>query len=141
MVGRDTMSHSSDCPFCDVPAARVLHTSPGGHGRALRDAYPVTEGHTLVVPTRHVASLFELGPEERADVWALVGEVREALAASHGPDGFTIGVNDGEAAGQTVSHAHVHVIPRYAGDVADPRGGIRWVVPARAKYWGDGDEG
>ncbi len=58
-----------------------------------------------------------------------------ALAASHGPDGFNIGVNDGEAAGQTVGHAHIHVIPRYAGDVPDPRGGIRWVIPDRAPYW------
>ncbi len=136
MVGRDIMSHPTECPFCGLPASRVLHAS--AHGRALRDAWPVSDGHTLVVPHRHVASLFDLAPEERADLWALVGEVREALAASHGPDGFNLGVNDGEAAGQTVAHAHIHVIPRYAGDVADPRGGIRWVIPERARYWGDG---
>lgn len=121
------------CPFCDLPAARILHTSP--RARALRDGYPVSEGHTLVVPARHVASLWDLAPEERAELWALVDEVREALMASHGPDGFNIGVNEGEAAGQTVAHAHIHVIPRYAGDVEDPRGGIRWVVPERARYW------
>ena len=126
------------CPFCDLPASRVLHTS--AHARAFRDSYPLSEGHTLVVPARHVASLYDLAPEERAELWALVDEVREALMASHGPDGFNIGVNDGEAAGQTVSHAHVHVIPRYAGDVEDPRGGIRWVVPERARYW-EGGEG
>ena len=123
------------CPFCDLPAARVLHTSR--HARALRDAYPVSDGHTLVVPARHVASLWGLDPDERADVWALVDVVRDALAASHGPDGFNVGVNAGEAAGQTVGHAHVHVIPRYAGDVADPRGGIRWVVAEKAPYWED----
>jgi diadenosine tetraphosphate (Ap4A) HIT family hydrolase len=127
------MSHSADCPFCSLPASRVLHTSP--HGRAFRDAYPVSDGHTLVVPHRHVGSLFDLLPAERADLWLLADEVRQALAASHGPDGFNIGVNDGEAAGQTVGHAHIHVIPRYAGDVADPRGGIRWVIPDRAPYW------
>ena len=130
------MSAPAPCPFCALPAARVLHTSP--HGRAFRDAYPVSDGHTLVVPTRHVTTLWELSAEERADLWALVDEVREALTASHGPDGFNIGINDGAAAGQTVPHAHVHVIPRYAGDVEDPRGGIRWVVPERAKYWADG---
>ncbi len=98
----------------------------------------MTEGHTLVVPERHVASLFDLDAEERADVWRLVDEVRAALLESHGPDGFNVGVNDGAAAGQTVWHAHVHVIPRYAGDVPDPRGGIRWVVPETASYWEEG---
>jgi diadenosine tetraphosphate (Ap4A) HIT family hydrolase len=88
-----------------------------------------------VVPVRHVVSIFDLQPDELADVWRLVGEVRAALAASHTPDGFTIGVNDGEAAGQTVGHAHVHVIPRRRGDVPDPRGGVRWVIPDRAPYW------
>jgi diadenosine tetraphosphate (Ap4A) HIT family hydrolase len=121
------------CPFCHLAPDRVSHSS--AHAHAFADAYPVTEGHTLVVPTRHVASLFDLPPDEGADVWRLVREVREALAASHDPDGFNIGVNDGEAAGQTVGHAHVHVIPRYAGDVGDPRGGIRWVIPDRAPYW------
>lgn len=126
-------AHSSDCPFCALPAARVLHT--GSHGRAFRDAYPVSDGHTLVAPHRHVASLYDLRPEERAGLWGMVDEVRQALVASHAPDGFNIGVNDGEAAGQTVGHAHIHVIPRYAGDVPDPRGGIRWVIPERARYW------
>jgi diadenosine tetraphosphate (Ap4A) HIT family hydrolase len=129
-----TRNGSDDaCPFCDLAPDRVSHTST--HARALSDAYPVTDGHTLVVPVRHVASLFDLPPDELADVWRLVGEVRAALAASHTPDAFTIGVNDGEAAGQTVGHAHVHVIPRHAGDVEDPRGGIRWVIPDRAPYW------
>lgn len=127
------MTNSTDCPFCDLPPDRILRS--GRHARALRDAYPVTPGHTLVVPTRHVASLYDLPAAEQAALWELAGEVRAALAASHEPDGFNIGINDGEAAGQTVGHAHIHVIPRYGGDVADPRGGIRWVVPERAKYW------
>ena len=128
-----TTAHGSECLFCTFPLVRVLHTS--AHGRAFRDAYPVSDGHTLVVPHRHVASLYDLTPEERAGLWELVDEVRQALAASRAPDGFNIGVNDGEAAGQTVGHAHIHVIPRYAGDVPDPRGGIRWVIPDRAPYW------
>jgi diadenosine tetraphosphate (Ap4A) HIT family hydrolase len=121
------------CPFCHLPPGRLFHSST--HARAVADAYPVADGHTLVIPTRHVTSLFDLPADELADVWWLVGEVRAALAASHEVDGFTIGVNDGEAAGQTVGHAHVHVIPRRAGDVEDPRGGVRWVVPDRAAYW------
>ena len=124
---------TTDCPFCDLPPDRVLPS--GAHARALRDAYPVTPGHTLVVPERHVASLYDLPPGEQAAVWALVGEVRADLVASHDPDGFNIGINDGGAAGQTVMHAHVHVIPRYDRDVPDPRGGIRWVVPENAEYW------
>jgi diadenosine tetraphosphate (Ap4A) HIT family hydrolase len=127
---------TTDCPFCDLPPDRILRS--GLHARALRDAFPVTPGHTLVVPTRHVASLYDLPPEEQAALWELAGEVRADLVASHDPDGFNIGVNDGEAAGQTVGHAHIHVIPRYGGDVEDPRGGIRWVVPEKAVYWEDG---
>jgi diadenosine tetraphosphate (Ap4A) HIT family hydrolase len=76
-----------------------------------------------------------LPEEERAAVWSLVARVRGKLVSELQPDGFNVGVNDGAAAGQTVPHAHVHVIPRRAGDVADPRGGVRWVVPAKARYW------
>jgi diadenosine tetraphosphate (Ap4A) HIT family hydrolase len=126
------------CPFCHVASDQVTRTS--ANARAFADAYPVTPGHTLVVPARHVVSLFDLTAGELADVWRLVGEVRAELAASHDTDAFTIGVNDGEAAGQTVGHAHVHVIPRRRGDVPDPRGGVRWVVPERAAYWEAGHE-
>lgn len=114
------------------------------HGIALRDAFPVTEGHTLVIPRAHVGSVFDLGPEEQADLWALVARVRADLTRE-GAAAFTIGVNDGRAAGQTMSHAHIHVIPRRPGDHPDPRGGIRWVIPERADYWssprGEGGEG
>lgn len=123
----------SDCPFCSPEPGRVLRANE--RALALRDAFPLSEGHTLVVPVRHAGSLFDLSEEERADVWALVAEVRNGLAGELEPDGFTIGVNDGEAAGQTVSHTHVHVIPRWSGDVPDPAGGIRHVIPGRARYW------
>ena len=99
------------------------------------DGFPISKGHCLVVPKRHVASLFELPGDEMRDVWALVERTRKLLRKRFRPDGFNVGVNDGIAAGQTVAHAHVHLIPRYKGDVADPRGGIRWVIPAKAKYW------
>jgi diadenosine tetraphosphate (Ap4A) HIT family hydrolase len=89
----------------------------------------------LVVPKRHVASLFDLPDEEQVALWRLVALIRTRLVTELRPDGFTVGVNDGPAAGQTVPHAHVHVIPRRAGDVADPRGGVRWVIPAKAQYW------
>jgi len=122
-----------DCPFCDPEPGRVLHQAD--HALALRDAFPLSEGHTLVVPREHAASLFDLPPGVQAGVWDLVRHVRAELAAELEPDGFTVGVNDGEAAGQTVDHAHVHVIPRHRGDVADPTGGIRNVIPGKARYW------
>ena len=122
-----------DCPFCEADRRRIVIESD--HAIALPDAFPLSDGHTLVVPRRHVESVFALEPEEQADLWALVARVRRELVAENGPAGFNVGVNDGAAAGQTVSHAHVHVIPRYDGDVADPRGGVRWVLPHRARYW------
>ena len=102
---------------------------------AFADGFPLSPGHTLVVPRRHVADFFELSPLEQGDLWRLVAEVQRTLAERDAPHGFNVGLNVGAAAGQTVAHAHVHVIPRYTGDVADPRGGVRWVLPAKAAYW------
>lgn len=102
---------------------------------AIPDRFPLNPGHTLVVPRRHVSDLFALTLAEQGDLWRLVGEVKAALHRERTPDAFNIGVNVGTAAGQTVDHAHVHVIPRFMGDVPDPRGGVRWVVPSRAPYW------
>jgi diadenosine tetraphosphate (Ap4A) HIT family hydrolase len=134
------MSHQSgesriDCPFCCHERRGVLVESD--FALAILDGYPVTEGHTLVIPKRHVASLFDLSEVEQAAIWRIVAEVRRLLVERYHPDGFNVGLNDGKAAGQTVMHAHVHVIPRRQGDVADPRGGVRWVVPDKAAYWGD----
>jgi diadenosine tetraphosphate (Ap4A) HIT family hydrolase len=120
------------CPFCDLPPERVVET---GTTLAFFDAYTITEGHALVIPKRHVASIFDLAAEEIAALWTQVATVRKLLAEKYRPDAFNIGVNDGSAAGQTVAHAHIHVIPRRKGDAADPRGGIRWIIPDKAKYW------
>ncbi len=102
---------------------------------AFADAFPLAEGHMLVAPRKHVSSIYELTGPEQAAIWKLVAEVRERLLTGLKPDGFNIGLNDGLAAGQTVDHAHVHVIPRRQGDVPDPRGGIRWVIADNAPYW------
>jgi diadenosine tetraphosphate (Ap4A) HIT family hydrolase len=107
------------------------------HAYSFLDAYPVSRGHALVVPRKRTPGLFDLEPRELDGVWELVARTRGLLVERFSPDGFTIGVNDGETAGQTVLHAHVHVIPRYRGDVPDPRGGIRWVIPEKAAYWND----
>jgi diadenosine tetraphosphate (Ap4A) HIT family hydrolase len=102
---------------------------------AFLDAFPLNPGHCLVVPRRHEPDFLALSSEEQAAVWALVAPVRRHIEASRTPNGYNIGINVGEAAGQTVAHAHLHVIPRHEGDVPDPRGGIRWVIPAKARYW------
>lgn len=121
------------CPFCAISPDRV--TLEDEHALAFHDGYPVAQGHTLVIPRLHVASLFDLAQEAHAAVWKLMVQVRAQLVDELHPDGFTIGLNDGVAAGQTVMHAHIHIIPRRNGDVPDPRGGVRWVIPDKAAYW------
>jgi diadenosine tetraphosphate (Ap4A) HIT family hydrolase len=99
------------------------------------DRYPITEGHLLIIPFRHEPSFLALTADERTAAFDLLSQARLKLESELHPDGYNVGINVGEAAGQTVMHAHIHVIPRYAGDVPDPRGGIRFVIPEKAKYW------
>ena len=122
-----------DCPFCDQPRDRVFYEDELVLG--LWDAYPVSEGHALVITRRHVANWFDASPDEQAAVMRGVEVARAEIEKTRKPDGYNVGFNAGEAAGQTVPHLHVHVIPRLRGDVADPRGGVRWVIPAKAAYW------
>jgi diadenosine tetraphosphate (Ap4A) HIT family hydrolase len=121
------------CLFCRIPAGQLLIERP--LALAARDSYPVSKGHTLIIPRRHVASFFETTEEERLAMMKLLDEARTLLDREHRPDGYNIGVNSGAAAGQTVMHVHMHLIPRYAGDRPDPRGGVRWVLPEKAAYW------
>ena len=123
----------SHCPFCPLDPARVVASNP--LAVAIRDGFPVSPGHTLVIPRRHVASLAEVTSEEARALWALLGEARSGLDSELHPDGYNVGVNDGCAAGQTVMHLHVHLIPRFHRDRPDPRGGVRWVMPDKADYW------
>lgn len=99
-----------------------------------RDSYPVSPGHTVVIPRRHVASFFDLTPEEIAACMGLITEERRLLDAKFKPDGYNIGVNIGPAAGQSIFHVHIHIIPRYQGDVENPQGGVRHVIPRNAHY-------
>ena len=121
-----------NCPFCDPDPACIFYRGENVFG--IWDAYPVSEGHAVLVTTRHVASWFNASREEHAELASAVTIAREAILAKHHPDGFNIGVNIGETAGQTVPHLHVHLIPRYSQDVQDPRGGVRHVIPSRANY-------
>ncbi|HDL53779.1 MAG TPA: HIT family protein [Proteobacteria bacterium] len=124
---------SNACPFCTVPSDRII--SESDYTFTIRDGYPVSDGHTLIIPKRHVQSFFELHAIEKADILQFMEEARGQLDEEFSPDGYNIGINDGEAAGQTVMHLHIHLIPRYKGDIPDPRGGVRWIFPDKAKYW------
>ena len=125
----------STCAFCTLKPSQFVAASD--LAVAIKDQYPISPGHVLIVPRRHVAAFMNATEAERSALWALVPKVLERLRKEHSPDGFNIGLNDGPAAGQTIGHLHLHVIPRYKGDAADPRGGVRWILPAKAKYWAD----
>jgi diadenosine tetraphosphate (Ap4A) HIT family hydrolase len=101
---------------------------------AFRDKFPVSKGHTLVVPKRKVSNYFELSFKEQSACWFLVNLVKAELQKTYNPDGFNVGININEDAGQTVPHAHIHIIPRYNGDVENPRGGVRGVIPEKMSY-------
>jgi diadenosine tetraphosphate (Ap4A) HIT family hydrolase len=116
-----------------LPRQRIL--GENDHAFWIRDGYPVSPGHSLVIPKRHTGSFFDTSDVERQALLALLDAARAAAKAEFEVENFNIGINDGPAAGQTVPHLHIHLIPRYRGDQADPRGGVRWVIPERADYW------
>ena len=98
------------------------------------DSYPVSPGHVLIIPFRHVNSFFELSRQEKEDMFLLLEQAKLIIEEMYRPDGYNIGLNIGQAAGQTVMHVHIHIIPRYEGDMDDPRGGVRGVIPEKQKY-------
>jgi len=134
------MSSFSECSFCTLPSERLLFRNDAAV--VVRDAYPVTPGHTLVIPLRHVASFFDATPSEREALLALplLDQAKHQLQAAFGPAGYNIGINDGAAGGQTIGHLHLHLMPRYPGDRLDPRGGVRWIIPDKADYWTERDQ-
>jgi diadenosine tetraphosphate (Ap4A) HIT family hydrolase len=120
------------CPFCSMPPGRIIESSDRAF--VVPDAFPVSSGHTLVVARRHVADIFELTDEEITEIIRLIQSARKRIDETLKPSGYNVGVNIGKAAGQTVMHVHVHLIPRYAGDTPDPTGGVRHVIPGKARY-------
>lgn len=123
------------CPFCGGD-----HNAPIGNDFAFAcfDKYPVNRGHLLILPRRHVATWFDATADERVALLALLDEGRRLLDERYSPDGYNIGINVGEVAGQTIPHLHIHLIPRYRGDCDNPRGGVRGVIPSRQSYPQDG---
>lgn len=129
-VQRAAGAQPTTCLFClrdDASLNTIINTNETFYARL--DNFPATPGHVEVVPKRHVESFFDLSDSEVLDAYTLMQTVEKELAALHGPSGYTIGVNEGKVAGRSIDHLHIHLIPRYEGDVADPRGGIRQVVP------------
>lgn len=123
------------CPFCSLKQKSILHENT--HTRVIFDGFPVNEGHALIIPKRHVASYFDLDDAEKTAVYEALDATKAILDERFSPDGYNIGVNINETAGQTVPHVHIHLIPRYQGDMDDPRGGVRGVIPSKQKYRGD----
>ena len=124
---------SHECPFCHLPNDRILFEN--NLAIAFRDGFPVTEGHLLVIPKRHIESWFELKYDERESCHELILNGKKAIKNDDSSvSGFNLGVNDGLSAGQTIFHAHLHLIPRRYGDVENPRGGVRHVIPGKGYY-------
>ena len=123
----------NNCPFCKVEAEREIIASTS-LSIAFSDSFPVSPGHALIVPRRHVASFFDLTDDEKQDILKLAGQVKTIIDNEYHPDGYNIGINVGEAAGQSIFHVHMHIIPRYKGDVPNPRGGVRGVIPFKQNY-------
>lgn len=124
---------TNNCPFCNL-AQHVEIICESEICVAFFDGYPVSPGHALIIPKRHVASYFDLTDEERKAMNAMLLEVKQKLDERFHPDGYNIGINVGEDAGQSVFHCHMHLIPRYKGDVPNPKGGVRGVIPNKQKY-------
>ena len=124
--------NTSRCIFCTIPSEKMI--AQNDLCFAMKDDFPVSAGHVLIIPKRHVADYFDLTSEEVAAMQAMMKDVKSRLDAELSPDGYNIGVNVNAAAGQTVFHVHMHLIPRYAGDVPEPRGGVRGVIPQKKEY-------
>jgi diadenosine tetraphosphate (Ap4A) HIT family hydrolase len=136
-VRHGLQAKAEGCIFCELPPERIIVGN--SLAVAFRDTYPVTPLHTLIVPLRHAATWFDLTDPERRAISVLMDEVRKSiLEQDRTVLGFNVGMNCGDVAGQTVHHAHVHLIPRRKGDVEEPRGGVRGVIPGKAAYRGKG---
>lgn len=133
--------HSKDCPFCNLSDDSIVASND--LALAICDNFPVSPGHMLFLPRRHVSSWFDATEEEQTAIFKLINQFQRSCVGppeqdkrpEKDPSAYNIGINIGVAAGQTVMHLHVHLIPRYEGDVDDPRGGVRLVLADGAKYW------
>jgi diadenosine tetraphosphate (Ap4A) HIT family hydrolase len=123
-----------NCIFCKINESKSRIILENQHAFAISDQYPVSQGHTLIILKRHVPSIFEASSEEITSIFDLAMQIQKLITKQHNPDGYNVGFNDLEAAGQSIPHSHMHIIPRYQGDVKNPRGGIRGVIPGKQNY-------
>jgi diadenosine tetraphosphate (Ap4A) HIT family hydrolase len=125
------------CPFCEIANSdsheRIILENDQAF--LIEDAFPITIGHSLIIPKRHISSFFESTESEKRALLELLGDAKGIASTKHKSSSYNIGINDGLAAGQTVPHLHIHLIPRYEQANTDPRGGVRWVIPEKADYW------
>jgi len=130
------MKHASNCIFCRIARAeqKADIVAKFKHCYAIKDAYPVSNGHILIIPYEHTENWFTASEEIRLDMMKALEALKRDLDVEYNPGGYNIGLNCGEIAGQTVMHLHMHLIPRYKGDMEDPRGGVRGVIPSKQKY-------
>ena len=123
----------SNCPFCYINKNQYL--IEGSYSYAKWDAYPVTDGHILIISKEHTANYFDLSEVVQNDMMKLVVKAKKLLDLKYTSCDYNVGINCGYLAGQTIDHVHIHVIPRRKNDISDPRGGVRWVLPEKANYW------
>jgi diadenosine tetraphosphate (Ap4A) HIT family hydrolase len=127
----DMKNNNENCPFCICTRDLITENDLAF---AIYDLYPVNAGHALIIPKKHVADYFLLTIQEQVACMELLNEVKVIIEKKFMPNGYNVGINIHQAAGQTVAHVHVHLIPRYIGDVSEPRGGIRGVIPEKKNY-------
>ncbi len=132
-IEQTEIAEGDTCRFClTKPSSRLM--VEGQYGFAAWDRHPASEGHFLVIPYRHFSDYFEINDDEREELWRLVAEGKKMVEERYQPDGYNIGINVGKWAGQSIPHLHIHVIPRYRGDVENPKGGVRGVIPHKKLY-------
>ena len=132
MTSKNPFDPNDPCLFCKSNPREVIAETD--HALLVTDTYPVNPGHCLVIPKRHIKTYFECTEEENKEFRELILRAKQYVEENHSPDGFNIGCNNEVAAGQSVFHLHIHIIPRYVGDVENPKGGVRWVVPKNSQY-------
>lgn len=121
-----------NCIFCNIDTDRVILENDTAY--AIFDKFPVSKGHMLIISKNHIKDYFETNKQDRDGLWKLIDMCKKYLEESYKPAGYNVGINCGEAAGQTVMHLHIHLIPRYIGDISNPRGGVRGVIPDKRIY-------
>lgn len=130
----NTVDHNDiNCPFCN-PDKKITLLSETATTFSVLDKYPVSKGHALVIPKRHISNYFDLSIHDQRACWLMVNRIKDILTYNYQPDGFNIGINVNPSGGQTIFHVHIHIIPRYKFDIKDPTGGVRNIIPNLGNY-------